>query len=895
MLIGRTVELERIETMLAGARAGTSSALAVVGEPGIGKTALLDAAQDQAPDFTVLRTRGVQSESGLACSSLLEILQPLRGLLPALPAPLRSALAPALGLTDSVADSFALAAAATTLLVSAAECRPVLVLADDLQWIDPVSARAITFAARRLHGISAAFLIATRDVTPSLDRVEGIDRLHLDPLEEAAATALLVDAGLGGSTLTTIRRTAAGNPLALVELARERSAPRTSGSVAERLFAERLESLPEDCRLALLATALDTTGDPSVVAAVVGEKAIRQLAERGLVILTGSRLDIRHPLLRSLVLDRSWHDEHRRTHAALAAVLPPGDTRTRHRALAAVGSDEELAAELQALGVRSPDPSAAAWALERAALLSDPGLLQSRRWVGAARASFDARNVADTRRLLDRAREGVAPGIAVEIDEIDGRLMVAEGALIEGATVLSRVAELRSGSDPAAAARLLVEAATALSTASRPQDAMRVVERARALVDGVDPVLALLVEAARAEAVAVGGDYMVAYRALRSAGEIADGAPSVHDDPRARLCLVESLFSGGHYERSRELANAVIRRTRHDGALGELRYALALLFSIELVCGRVDRMRIAATEELELAAGFGLLMEHEEALGHVAWCDALAGDVDECRRHVQQRFDLSVRVGPDPLPHPALGLLHLALSDPKAAVPLFQATLRTHEQRGLAMAGVLAPVAGDLVEALLRAGHASAARDLLGAFEMDARRLDRPHALSLVHRCRGLLADPDRFDGEFQRSLAYDEDDPWPLERARTLLCWGERLRRTRRRAEASIRLDEALAEFSRLGADVWVDRARTEMGAAGRRTGGGPMDQAALTRQERLVAAMVAEGATNRDVAARLFVSVNTVETHLRHIFAKAGVRSRTELARKFTGFRDPREDAVP
>jgi DNA-binding CsgD family transcriptional regulator len=243
-------------------------------------------------------------------------------------------------------------------------------------------------------------------------------------------------------------------------------------------------------------------------------------------------------------------------------------------------------------------------------------------------------------------------------------------------------------------------------------------------------------------------------------------------------------------------------------------------------------------------------------------------------------------------PHPALGLLELALGNFAAAAVALQASELAWMREGHTLAASMRPCTVDLVEALLRAQDREEASGVLAEFDRDATRLGRPLAQALVHRGRGLLAADDAFDAEFDRSLQLDVLEPSPFERARTQLCWGERLRRVRRRSEARIQLRAARDAFALSGATLWLARTEAELAASGERTqkrdAGGGGD---LTPQERRVAVLVSEGLTNREVAARLFVSTNTVETHLRHAFQKLGVRSRTQLANRFTDFRDSKD----
>jgi DNA-binding CsgD family transcriptional regulator len=274
-------------------------------------------------------------------------------------------------------------------------------------------------------------------------------------------------------------------------------------------------------------------------------------------------------------------------------------------------------------------------------------------------------------------------------------------------------------------------------------------------------------------------------------------------------------------------------------------------------------------------------MDHKEALGHLAWCAAHQAEAERCRELVARRYDLGERLGDDALLHPSLGVLELGLGDAPAAVSALRRTMRTLSLRGHGTALGVLIVDAELVEALVRAGRPAEARVHLEGFEQQARDIGRPHALSLARRCRGLLSDDAEFEAEFEAALAHNEDEPRPLERARTVLCWGMRLRRARRRSEARDKLEEAYEELERLGSKLWSARAQSELAATGQRPRRRASTGGELTEREREVAGLVVEGLSNREIAERLYLSTNTVETHLRHIFQKSGARSRTELVR--------------
>ena len=294
----------------------------------------------------------------------------------------------------------------------------------------------------------------------------------------------------------------------------------------------------------------------------------------------------------------------------------------------------------------------------------------------------------------------------------------------------------------------------------------------------------------------------------------------------------------------------------------------------------------AAEEELELAQGLGRRSARIEALGHVAWCTAVRGEEERCRSNVAERFELSAMGRADPIVHPSLAVLELALGRFEEAVAAIEPTIRVGESRGTLVPRDTAV----LIEALVQAGRSSDAEPVLQRFESDPRVVEDAPSRALAGRCRGLIADRPSIDAEFRRALDdHRIDDPRPFEEARTRLCYGERLRRERRRLDARPLIREALDAFRRMGATAWERRAETELAATGaraRRRADDTRDE--LTPQELVVARLVAQGLRNKEVAAQLFLSTNTIETHLRHVFQKLGVRSRSELVAKFTDFRD-------
>ncbi len=867
--------------VLDAVRVGGAGHLLVTGEAGIGKSALLGAVVDGAGDMLVLRARGIETEGSISGAVLSEILGSTSRLRPgleeawaAVPDRLRRALVAARDLHPFGGDRFAVVAAWTALLAAASETRPVLVVLDDAQWCDAASLEAILFAARRLHDVQVCTLLAVREPPKTSEVFDGLDRLVLRRLDLAASRVL---ATRDGVVSAEVMESAAGNPLALVELGRGPASG--TPDVAGRLFGSRVASLTPEARRALLGAALAGPVGVDVLGAVATPGAVAELERVGLGSVDSGVLDLVHPLVGSLMRSRADAAEQRGLHVALAEALPPGPRRIRHRAFAAEGTDLKLASQVERLGLGTP-PSV--WALTQAANLTPPGPLRDRRYLAAAQAAFDLRDIAAGRAALDQ----VSPDDDVlAAEELRARFELVDGAKVDGARSLRRVAQRTSGSDPARAVGLLVTASIELAAFASTEEARAAVDEAVGLV-GDDPVLRFQVDFAEAELLGASGAFVAAQHAFRDLAERSDIEPSVHMDRAARLLLVEAMYAGGLVSRGREVAWAAARDARAQGALGELHVALACLFSIEQVAARFDAALDAASEELELASGLGRTSERREALGHVAWCDAAKGREADCRLHLAERQDLSERMGLGPAPHPALGLLLLGLGDARGAAATLAATEERELLYGRRPTGGLRPCTMDLVEALILTGDRMRAAGVLDAFEDDARTLGRPLGIALACRGRGLLMPDDGADGAFAESLRWELLEPSPFERARTQLCWGEHLRRRRAKGEATRHLEAARLAFQEFGADLWVTRAERELAANGervhRRRDG---TQAGLTSQERRIADLVSRGLSNREVAGQMFLSVNTIETHLRHIFRKLGVGSRTQLAARVHG----------
>jgi DNA-binding CsgD family transcriptional regulator len=899
VLVGRREELRQIGGLLAAVKRGRSGALVLVGEPGIGKSALLEETVRRARGVRILRASGVESESELPYAGLLTFTRPVAGLVPSLPEPQAQALTAALALGPAPpADPLAVCAATLGLLAAAAEHEPVLAVVDDAHWLDPETAQAIGFAARRLGAERVAILIALREGEESAFLSAGLDRLVVPGLAPDEASELL-DGRVATSAARRLAELTMGNPLAMVELADDLSdgqragldqiaEPLPVGEALERAFGGRLNRLPESARAAVVVAA--AAGNRDDVATL--ERAWSLLgagpdeladAERSRIIsIEAGRLRFRHPLVRAVAYGAASAPDRRAAHAALAAALDGdalADERAWHVALAAAGPDEEAAATLEATGRRAQGRSrrAALRALVRAAALTPEGERRAQRELAAARAATEAGAWDEAAALLDSSEPSAPAGEsatehlylrAVVASKRDGDPAAAE--LLERAA-----AELRD--DPEHAALAEVQAAEVWIEWDGYERALAAAERAAALPfePGGKTEVAVLLSQGDTAGWAGRVEEAVAY--WRRAAELVEA-----DDPDQMRIAGEALFSTGDDDGALQLLRRAEWLARESAALGTLTIVLEVLALSQTRAGDLQAAHAAATECVELMRAIGQRAEQAKALGILAWIEAMLGREPECRAHVKEAHAALRELGYDEPPGSSgVGLLELSLGRAEAAVEALRASLRLRRERLDAEVISTRPILPSLIEALARAGRTQEAEALLADRVNAARRTGRPHAIAQFSRCAGVLhAD----EASFREALEWHDRWPNRWERARTELCYGELLRRLKRRAEARVSLRAAFEGFEAVGSELWADRARAELRATGERARRrDPSTLGELTPQELQVAKLVATGLTNREVAARLFLSPKTIETHLAHVFQKTGVRTRAELAHRF------------
>jgi len=899
MLVGRERELADIERVLERARSGESATLALVGEPGIGKTALLDYAAGRASGMQLLRARGVESEAQIPFASLLELLRPALGLLDRIPEPQAVALESALALRPARAqERFAVGAATLSLLATYAEQGPVAVLVDDAHWLDGPSAEALRFAVRRLVADPIAVLVAVREDEPSLLDGSDLPAIRIGGLSREEAASLLNP--LPPDAAARLHDATAGNPLGLLELGRDADelalapggAPVLVSARISREFLRRMGDLDEAGRRALLLLATSDSGDLVLLerasSSLGVELSALSAAERtGLVSVGPGSVEFRHPLARSAIYAGARPEERRAMHRALASALPDRDIDRRawHLASAAAGVDEQASAALEQAGTRARDRSAyatAALAFERAGRLASDGERHARLVFAAAEQSWHAGSVPRAVALLDEARTSTGePSTVLDIDELAGHIATRQGPVMRGHAILTAAAE---HADPERAIAMLAEATGACFYAGNAIEMLVVAERASSLVpNDAAARTRFLASIALGMARIAGGDAAAGTEAIQAAVAIAGASPEVRDD----LQLVPWLAIAPIFLREAATGRALLDRalevTRERSAIGALPLVLDL---IALDHATTDRWAVAEAtyqEAISLARETGQQTDLVFGLSGLARLQARRGHEAECRANVAEALQTCDRLGTrlhEVWALEALGMLELGLGEAERAVEHL-----TRQQRLVSALGITDPdvsPAPELIDAYCRLGRVQEARGLADEFSAAAEAKGQPWSIARALRGQGLVASDNRFAASFEQALERHTNTPDAFEEARTQLAYGERLRRSRNRKLAREHLRSALETFELLDARPWIDRARAELAASGeslRRRDTSTLD--GLTPQELQIAMLLAGGKTTREAAAALFLSPKTIEYHLRHVYLKLDIHSRDELTR--------------
>ena len=870
MIVSRAAELSRLDDLLAALASGEGGALVLHGEAGMGKTTLLEALAVRAGDaVTVVRAFGAETEAELTFSALADLLDPVLGELAVLPKLQAAALMGALALgPPAPGDRLAVCVAALGVLRAAAQRRPVLVLVDDIQWVDASSRECVEYVARRAGG-RLAVVLAARDPWQPSERGR-LPELRVGPVDDAGAAELLRRRapGLAPPVAAAITQAAAGNPLALVELTAALSADQRAGATPldlplapgqrlHRAFSGRVGALDAPARQALLIAAAHAGPELPVIAAACLDAGtdVEHLSDAeasGLVRIGGGRVSFTHPLIRGMVYKEARAAERRVAHAALAAALGDDDDRRAwHLAAATIGTDEEVAAGLERVGGRAVARrayAAGSGALERAARLTPDPEVVSRRLVSAGQAAAGAGMADRALALFGEAAEVTGTeDQRARAQQLRGRMMVWRGRGADALPLLVEQAGLAAPRLPALAAAMYADAANSATTTGSYLEAERLAWRAAGLLgDGDDRALRGAVLAMLGWALTLRGKASQARRILAEAARLADGLDPLGPDWSWLHLVLRCHIPLGQFEQARAESLELGRRARDAGALAALSGMLLVAADTAFRLGDWDAADTDAVEAIQVAGEVGqpavagwVLMTRTRIL-------AARGRHQEGRAAAQAALQLaeSARIGAGlRFVHAGLGFLELGLNRAGAAISELETVERLVEGTGMEEPTIV-PWEPDLVEAYTRQGRADDARRVLARLERLADRTASPVAEAAAARCRGLVDDD--FEPAFASALACDDRRPMPFERARTLLAFGRR-----------------------------------------------PPDDTALTPQELRVATAVQRGASNRDIAADLFLSPKTVEFHLRQIYRKLHVRSRTQLVAALADWEDPdRED---
>jgi DNA-binding CsgD family transcriptional regulator len=899
MLRGRRDECAALDRLLDRARAGRSGVLALEGEAGVGKTALLEYAIASASDLRVLRAVGVESEMELAFAALHQLCAPVLDRLERLPVPQQNALLTTFGLrAGPVPDRFLVGLAVLSLLSEVADERPLLCVVDDAQWLDRASAQCVAFVARRLLAESVVMLFAARE--PS-DLFAGLPELLVEGLRGADARSLLVsvmpgrlDEGVADELLAESR----GNPLALLELPRGLTAAQLAGGFAlpgalslsgriEESFLNRLQALPAETQRLLLVAAAEPLGDSALL-----ERAAERLgitaaalpsAESSGLIEIDARVRFRHPLVRSAIYRAATPNDRRRVHRALGEATDARadpDRRAWHLAEGVVGFDEDVAAELERAAGRAQARgglAAAAAFHERSALLTSDADRRGQRMLAAASAKRDSGALDAALELLVEVEAGPLDELGrAHAELLGGRVALEQKRGDDAGRLLASAARRLEPLDPELARETYLEAVggAMVGDLEVPGGARALAEAARAPRSGPAPPRAadVLLDAF---ATRLTDGFAAAAPALARGLELLLASDVTNEDVGRSLSLVSNRASAivalelWDVEAFHLLASRRVQLARNAGALVHLRFALSFLARSQLLAGEVTAATSTIDEAQLIAEASGNLPLGNAPMILAAWrgqeeraselIDATAEEA-AARRWTSNAYARSVLYN-------GLGR-HDAARD--AAREAFQEDLVGHGP-------LLVP---ELAEAAFRTGDTALVESALEWLSGRTRVVSSEWLLGIEARVGALLSEGEGAERLYRDSIAHLSGNRVRLDLARTHLLYGEWLRRERRRRDARAQLRAALAMFTSMGTEAFAERAERELVATGERVREPTVEtRDELTPQELRIARLASEGLSNAEIGARLFISQHTVAYHLRKVFSKLGITSRNQL----------------
>jgi DNA-binding CsgD family transcriptional regulator len=912
VLTGRHAECDVLDRLVAAVRAGESRTLVVRGEPGLGKTALLEYLAGQASGCRVARAVGVQSEMELAFAVLHQLCAPMLDRLGRLPAPQRDALRTAFGMSGGPApDRFLIGLAVLGLLSELAGERPLVCIIDDEQWLDSASAQVLAFVGRRLGAESVGLVFGARIPTGDLT---GLPELVIGGLRENDARALL-DSALTGPLDARVRdqiiADAHGNPLALLELPRGLTAAELAGGFGlpgavplsssisgtiEESFRRRIDALPAETRRLLLLAAADPAGDPALVWRAagrisVGPEAAAPAVEAGLAEF-GVRVRFRHPLVRSVAYRSASAQDRQAAHRTLAEVTDPEldpDRRAWHRAQAAPEPDEDVAGELE----RSADRArargglaAAAAFLERGVILTPDPTRRAGRALAAANTKFQAGAFDAAQDLLAVAEAG--PLSEFEQGRVD--LLRAQLAFVtnrggDAPLLLVMAARRLEPIDTDLARATYLDALTASTLAGRLASpgghTLEVARAARAAPRPLhDPhVPDLLLDGLAAN---FNEGYAAGVPLLRQALTAFGSGMSVDEQLRWLWLTTLAALHLWDDERWDLLSARYVELARKVGALSELPLALSTRSLMLLFVGDLSTATALTDEGRAVIDATGSQFAPYAAMGLAALqgrqaevsalIEATASDVALRGEGIA----MSVAEWTNALLHNGLGRYPEAM---RAA----QRALYYQEYPGMHYPGIANWAAAELVEAAARSGMTDIATDTHRWIAEMTSASGTNWALGVEARSAALVTEGNAAEGLYQDAIMHLDRSRVRAELARAHLLYGEWLRRQRRRGDAREQLRTAHDMLETMGMEAFAERARRELRATGetaRKRTVAPTGNEELTAQEAQIARLARDGLSNPEIGTRLFISARTVQYHLGKVFTKLGIASRSQLS---------------
>ena len=900
-IVGREEELSSVQAFLDDARRGAAT-LVLEGEAGIGKSTLWEAGVQhaRARGLTVLSSRPAEAEHALGHVGLADLLEGIvDDLLSALLTPRRRALQVALLREEPSGDPVdrrTLAVAVRDALQLLSERGPILVAVDDIQWLDVSSSCALAFAVRRLDASPVSVLLARRLVEGAhqseLERALNADRVRqmvVGPLSVGALHRFLRDR-LGTSfprqTLLRIHERSGGNPFFALELARilpidiDPLQPLPVPQTLEELVSARISALPAPTRNALaFAAAVGTTSLSLLDRAGVAADALDAAVAARVIERENGMIRFTHPLLSS-VLYADLGEERRDVHARIAEIMEEPVLRARHIALSTDMPNADVARLLDDAAALAADRGAAAVAAElaeQALRLTPPEDRDERRRraLAAARAHLAAGEWTRARTIGNELLAGTETGPL----RAETLLLLAEFEHDDLSVPVLAEALREASSHPTLQARIHIRLAWAERFRKGFAAALEGTRVALELADRLDDDVLRFEALVRLHVLGgmVGDTETPAYAAR--ARDIATAAGDVRLLREANALVSGMLFDSCNIDAAR----AVLEREYREWQERDELFSAQMLWDLawlELWAGRWELAAEHATGARDVSVQYGV--EKNQDYIPIAWIAAHRGQLELAGQESERALELcEEQIGfHPPLLQAVPGLVALWRGDAATAIELLGAADRQATALGWG-APDARPWTADYAEALLELGRIDDAVRVIDLWEADAMRLRRNRVLAQVTRCRGLVAAArgtvDEAVSLLERAVAGHDEVGDGFGRARALLALGVVLRRARQKRPAQEAIQAALGGFEHLGAATWIEKARDELG----RIGGRPREEG-LTAAERRVAALVAAGRTNREVAAQLFLGERTVAGHLTHIYAKLGVRSRTELARR-------------